>query len=194
MFKKTITILGLAAALPALAQVGADSQSTAGARAELGDVTSITTLNMPGAPAVQGITYGGEYRVKGVPVQSAASSFSTPAVWRCAAAGTGGALQARDFGVSFGVGGGDSPICAREFRIAIAKSVISLRVAKDEGYDAALALACGDDDIADAFEGTLDQCEAPKTAKRKARLERERASTAAAGTTDPYIAALIARQ
>lgn len=185
MFKQTTIALLMALALPAFAQVGADSQSSAGATAQLGNVTSQTTVNLPGAPALQGVmqgvNYSGEYRVKGVPVNSAASSFSSPAVWRCATAGTGGAVQAREFGMSFGLGGADSPICAREFRIAIVTNIIEMRVKKAEGYDAALKLACGDDEIADALEGTLDQCAAPNTTARKARWDRERADAQRAG-------------
>lgn len=192
--KKTIIALAFLASVPAFAQgVGADSRSLAGANAALGDITTELTLNMPGAPSIQGIQYGGEYRVKGVPVNSVASSFSSPAVWRCATAGTGGAVQARDFGLSFGLGGADSPICAREFRIAIALNLIDMRVKKHEGYDAAQKLACGDDDIADALEGTLDQCAAPNPGARKARYDREAAARANAGRPVSTAAPAVAR-
>ncbi len=198
MFKKAIIPLILAAAaLPAFAQVGADSQSSAGASAQLGNVTSQTTVNLPGAPALQGVmqgvNYSGEYRVKGVPVNSVASSFSSSAVWRCSTAGTGAAVQGASFGASLALGGADSPICAREFRIAVVKNLIDMRVAKAEGYDAAQKLACGDDEIADALEGTLDQCAAPNPNARKERWERERADAARAGRTVATSAPAAAR-
>lgn len=193
MKKTIVSIALLVLAAPVLAQVGVDSQSSAGARAELGDVTANTTVVLPGAPASQ------EVRYKGLAVNSPAASFASPAVWRCATAGGGGSAIARDFGLSFAVGGADSPICAREFRIAIADRIIEMRVKGLEGYDAALKLACGDDELADAFEGTLDSCAEPKPNARKERWARERAAAAQRTTVtsdisaDPYIAARLSR-
>lgn len=63
--KKTIIALALALSLPAFAQVGADSQSRAGATASLGSVNSSTTVNLPGSSPTQGVMYGGGYDISG---------------------------------------------------------------------------------------------------------------------------------
>jgi hypothetical protein len=180
MFRNIILLAALAIALPAIAQpIAAGADSRAGAAATLGDVTTSTTVNLPAslpAPASQ------EVRHKGLPINSAAPAWATQPVWKCTGAGDAGSFQIKDLGVALSLGGNDKNICGDEFRIAVALNVIRLRIAGDEGYDAARTIACNDDTIANAFEGTLDQCDAPKTkATREARWARERSAAAASG-------------
>jgi len=205
MLKKSLLVLAIAAAtLPAFAQVGVDSQSEAGAQASTGPIGITSIVNMPNANPystnAQMVNYSGRYRVDGVPVAAGAASFSTPAVWRCATAGAGGALQLKDFALSFALPGGESAICPREFRIAIIGGIFdrALLAAKadlsaeqkaiaNEAVKAMHAEACGDDEMANSFENTEKfKCAAPiETKTREARWAREREVAAARAANRP---------
>jgi len=192
--KKSLLALAIAAAsLPAFAQVGADSASSAGASASTGNIGITSIMNLPGANPFtsSNIGYSGGYTttVKGQPVAAGAASFATPAVWRCATAGAGAALQLKDFAFSLALPGGESAICPREFRIAIIggiydrallaeKSDLSAeqkKIAKD-ALASMHAEACGDDEMANSFEHSENfKCKEPITTDdRKARWARER--------------------
>lgn len=188
--KKTLLTLALAAAaaLPAYAQVGADSQSEAGANASVGGIGITSIMNLPAANpfTTSTMNYSGGYKVSGMPVNSVAPSFSSPGQWRCTRPGGGAALQGEKIGLSFAWGGDDSPICVYEFGAAFARSVVDLKVAYERETNATVkaaakdaylvthALACKDDTMADAFEETEGmKCSAPKKNARKDRWARE---------------------
>jgi len=98
--KKTIIAIALAAlAIPSLAQVGADSQSHAGASATLGSVSTGVTINMPDAPAPQAIEYRGNYTVKNVP--SVSGPNLTSGFDSCMGS-TSGSANGPGVGLSFG--------------------------------------------------------------------------------------------
>ena len=197
MKKSLIALAFAAAASSAFAQVGVDSNSGATAGAQVGDIGITAIMQMPSANPFQinEQRYSGGYTVSGMPVASVASSFASPAVWRCSRAGGGAAAQGEKFGLSFAWGGDDSPICGVEFRIAISSRLVELRVASEKEtnalqkaalYDAYVvghALACTDDALADSFEGTRTmQCAAPNKDARKARWDREAAAAQARRT------------
>lgn len=185
--KKTFLTLALAAALPAFAQSSIDSQTNVGVTAGVGDIGITSIMQLPAANPFTTVNqaYSGGYKVSGMPVNSVAPSFSSPAVWRCSRAGGGGSAQGEKFGISFAFGGDDSVICGIDFRIAVAKNLIEMKVAASQEKDVAksaammdayvigVRLACKDDDMADSFEGTTLECKAAKTDTRKARLARE---------------------
>lgn len=188
--KKTLLTLALAAAaaLPAYAQVGADSQSEAGATASVGGIGITSIMNLPAANpfSTSTMNYSGGYTVSGMPVNSVAPSFSSPGQWRCTRPGGGAAVQGEKIGLSFAWGGDDSPICVYEFGAAFARSVVDLYVtfqrekdlvvkaAAKEAFLVTHALACKDDTMADAFEETETmKCSAPKKNARKERWARE---------------------
>lgn len=200
--KKSLLALAIAAAsLPAFAQVGVDSASSAGASASTGNIGITSIMNLPGANPFtsSNIGYSGGYTttVKGQPVAAGAASFATPAVWRCATAGAGGALQLKDFALSFALPGGESAICPREFRIAIIGGIADRfmfaekndltsdqkRIALDAAK-AMLAQACGDMEMANSLEGTKGmQCaEGATEDDRKARWAREKQAKQVANT------------
>lgn len=191
--KKSLLALAIAvASLPAFAQVGADSASSAGASASTGNIGITSIMNLPAANPFSTnanmVNYSGRYRVDGVPVNSVASSFGTAPTWRCLKGGYGAALQAKDFGISLALPGGEVDICPREFRASIigglfdravlAKKIPANTVERDladDGIKATLAMVCGDDEIANSLEGTQLQCAEPATTEdRKARWARER--------------------
>ena len=195
--KKTLIALAFAAAASsAFAQVGVDSNSGATAGAQVGDIGITAIMQMPSANPFQvnEQRYSGGYTVSGMPVNSVASSFASPAVWRCSRAGGGAAAQGEKFGLSFAWGGDDSPICGVEFRIAVSSRLVELRVLAEketgtmkaalmDAYVVGHALACTDDALADAFEGTRTmQCAAPNKDARKARWDREAAAAQARRT------------
>lgn len=123
----------------------------------------------------------------GQPVATAGPAIATPAVWRCATAGAGLALQLRDIGLGASTPGGESFICAQAFRIAVVEGTEKLTGA---AYTVAKALACGDDAIANAYESTAKQCDAPSTTDaRKQRWASEaRARSVLSGLPPPVLA------
>jgi hypothetical protein len=188
--KKTLFTLALAAAaaFPTYAQVGADSQSEAGASASVGGIGITSIMNLPATNpfSTSTMNYSGGYTVSGMPVNSVAPSFSSPGQWRCTRPGGGAAVQGEKIGLSFAWGGDDSPICVYEFGAAFARSVVDLYVtfqrekdlvvkaAAKEAFLVTHALACKDDTMADAFEETETmKCSAPKKNARKERWARE---------------------
>lgn len=193
-------VLTLASAA-AFAQTAADSNANSGANASTGNIALNTSLYLPSANpfSYQTLGYTGAYTqtVKGQPVAAGAASFATPAVWRCATAGAGGALQLKDFALSFALPGGESAICPREFRIAIIGSIAdrfafankpelsdSQKVIALDTAKAMLAQACGDNEIANSLERTKTmQCDEPTADEdRKARWARERQAKQVANT------------
>lgn len=186
--KKTLFALAFAAlAVPAFAQVGVDSQTQVDVQAGIGDVTSNTTLVLPNGNPIthntQDVNYSGSYRVKGVPVNSAATSISSPAVWRCSTAGTGAAIQLKDFAASLALPGSEADICRKEFAMAIVNMLVDLKAKSPDAYYANQKIACTIDYIADALEGGSMQCaEADPNARanRWAREKAERNQAAAA--------------
>ena len=203
--KKSLLVLALAvASLPAFAQVGVDSASNAGASAATGDIGITSIVNLPNSNPMsyQTLGYSGGYTqtFKGQPVSAGAASFATPAVWRCATAGAGGALQLKDFALSFALPGGESSICPREFRIAIIGGIADRalfaqkkdlsdsekKIAQD-AYAAMHAEACGDDEMANSLEHTVSmKCAEPiNSDTRKARWDREREIAAAKAANRP---------
>jgi len=203
--KKSLLALSLVAlSASAFAQAGtsATGSATGTGSAAIGDIGITSIMNMPATNpftmAANSVNYSGRYRVDGVPVNSAASSFSSSAVWRCSTAGTGGALGTRDFQLSFAFGGGESGICVTEFRGAVvggyfdraraAEALPDSDPGKAAAKDAVVALRatiCEDEKIANSLEATKGhQCAEPLTTEsRQARWTRERqAKTAAAQT------------
>lgn len=191
--KKSFLAFAIAAAsLPAFAQVGADSNSSAGATATLGNIGITSIMNMPASnpfsTTANMVNYSGRYRVDGVPVNSVASSFSSAPTWRCVKGGYGAALQAKDFGISLALPGGESDICPTEFRasivanyfdrVAAADALSETDVRKTAALDAVVAIRntiCTDEQIANSLEATKKhQCAQPLTTEdRKARWARE---------------------
>ncbi|MNU19473.1 hypothetical protein D3C71_77000 [compost metagenome] len=196
MFKQSLLALAVAAAsLPAFAQVGVDSQTQVDVSAGVGDIGITSVMNLPSANpfSTQTVRYEGGYRVSGMPINSVASSFSSAPAWRCVKGGYGAALQAKDFGISFALPGGESDICPTEFRAAIigglydrAVAAAKLpagtqeRVIANEAVEAIKAQVCVDDQIANSLEGGKLQCSDPTIAAetRKARWARERQEAA----------------
>lgn len=109
----------------------------------------------------------------------ASSSFGTNAVWRCATSGSGWSLQVVGGGLNRSAPGGESTICAVDFRIAVnmaVNKVMSDPKATKADKDEVLRLACADEALADAYEGNqAKQCEdvSKLAAVRKARWKRE---------------------
>lgn len=113
-----------------------------------------------------------------------APSFATPAVWRCSTSGWGAAGNVVGGGLSLAGPGGESELCATEFRMTMVKYVAS--TSGDE-RTAAIRLACGDEKMADAMEGTKNECPAPQPGARKQRWER---SAKAEAVLDGKVASL----
>lgn len=131
---------------------------------------------------------------------SAASSFATSAVWRCATSGTGFAAQIVGGGISYAGKGGESDICVVEYRLAVNKGVDAALAdpkTTPEQKAVILALACGDTDLANAYEGTTKQCPdmTDREAARKARHEREREARnrAAVALGEPVVTSRVAQ-
>ncbi len=195
--KKTLLALSLAAlGATAFAQEAPGGTSVTGsatgsATAGVGNIGISSVFNLPGAsPYTFGnINYSGRYRVEGQPVAAVAPSFSSPAVWRCATAGAGGALQFKDFALSLALPGGESSICPTEFRGAIIGGYFD-RAARAEALadsdpgkaimkDSVIAMRdviCTDEGIANSLERTANhKCDEPaSTSDRKARWAAER--------------------
>lgn len=100
---------------------------------------------------------------------SAMTALATPAVWRCATSGTGLAVQIVGGGLNYSGKGGESTVCGVDFRIGINQAIDKLP--EGDAKTVAIRLACGDEALADAWEGTAKQCDDQTEAstRRKAR-------------------------
>lgn len=165
---KSITLaLALLASFAVQAQTTASGASDAAAVARGGDVS----VTLPQANPYSFVSSLQDARLHSNQAAPAQSSFATQAVWRCATAGAGGAVQFVGFGATGALPGGEAVICGVDFRIAVHKAIAAM---PDDEQKIALRIACTDDVMADAYEGTKFQCGAPQPNARKARWDRER--------------------
>lgn len=155
MFHKLIALAILAFALPAIAQVNADSASRAGATASTGNISAGVNIVYPDAPAVQGVEYHGGYTVKNVP---SVSGPNLAAGFDSCMGSTSGSANGPGVGLSFGTTWTDEHC----------KRIKSSRELWNKGMKAAsLAMDCMDPAARDALEITGTKCPQSMTAEER---------------------------
>lgn len=176
-FKRALTVLAVAAvalfaARGALAQTQATTANVQNGLTSYAAIApgALTVNTMPAYPVTSADL---NQHVHTNQAAEASSSFSTPAQWRCATSGEGFAVQAVWGGVTHSGKGGESVVCAADFRIALVKSIDAMP--DDDEKAIARRIACNDDEIADAWE-RVHPCTDPAVyaEERKARWANEK--------------------
>lgn len=185
MKRIAIVIASLFVVTSALAETIAGSQSGSTAATEIRDVGN-PVINLPASPGYV------KNKIDSNQASSAATVFvNPPAADTCAKAGTGASLQVAGVGAAISNGGDPSETCETR------ADSINLKVI---GAAPAVIKArhCQSPAMAQAYEDAGDPCPA-RLRPAQARQEQDRAEAVLNGqavttTTDPYIAARLARK